>query len=148
MLADDGAVLADHEALGIGLDLDRPADSAGGDRVFVVVEPHQTGLRHRRLGRLKAVKRAGDRHQLRPLRLEHFPDRAVAQLGMLVRLGVSNAAIEQPGVQLVITRYPQSRRKEPFAHQPDLVLDPGLRRGRLWPFSQPAAGMPATGSTR
>jgi hypothetical protein len=38
MLADNGAVLPDHDAIGIGLDLNRPADGARGDRVFVLVE--------------------------------------------------------------------------------------------------------------
>jgi hypothetical protein len=72
---------------------------------------------------MKAIERAGDRHQLGPLRLEHLPDCAVGQLGMLVRLGVGDAAVEQPGVQLLIARYPQPWREEPFAYQPDLVLD-------------------------
>ena len=49
MLADDLAVLADHDAIGVGLDLDRPADGARRDRVAVVVEAHQAGLRDRRL---------------------------------------------------------------------------------------------------
>ena len=42
---------------------------------------------------------------------------------MLVRLGVGDAAVEQPGVQLLVARHPQPRREEPLAHQPDLVLD-------------------------
>src|SRR5262249_48022214 len=41
MLADDRTVLTDHKAIGAGLDLDRPADGARGDRVLVVVEAHQ-----------------------------------------------------------------------------------------------------------
>jgi hypothetical protein len=40
MLGDDSAILADHDPVGIGLDLDRPADGARGDRVLVVVEAH------------------------------------------------------------------------------------------------------------
>jgi hypothetical protein len=44
MFADDPAVLADHDAIGIGLDLDRAPDRAGGHRVLVVVETHQAGL--------------------------------------------------------------------------------------------------------
>src|SRR5271167_1089850 len=31
MLADDRAILADHDAVGVGLDLDRPADGPRGD---------------------------------------------------------------------------------------------------------------------
>ena len=42
---------------------------------------------------------------------------------MLVSLGVGNASVEQPGVQLIVARYPQSRREEAFAHQPYLVLN-------------------------
>src|SRR5215469_11939897 len=56
MLADNRAVLANDDAVGIGLDLDRPANSPGGDRVLVVVEPHQAGLRDRRLRRVEAVE--------------------------------------------------------------------------------------------
>src|SRR5207248_8618933 len=40
MLADDRAILADHNAIGVSLDLDWPADGARGDRVFVVVEAY------------------------------------------------------------------------------------------------------------
>src|SRR5262249_61210626 len=65
MLADNRALLAYHDAVGIGLDLDRPTDRARGDRVLVIVEPHQTGLRHRGLNRMEAVEWAGDRHQVR-----------------------------------------------------------------------------------
>src|SRR5262245_12651089 len=70
MLADDRTVLTDHKTIGAGLDLDWPADGARGDRVLVVVEAHQAGLRDRRLDRIEAIKRAADRHQLRALRFE------------------------------------------------------------------------------
>jgi hypothetical protein len=33
MLADDCAILADHDVIGISLDLDGPADGTRGDRV-------------------------------------------------------------------------------------------------------------------
>src|SRR5271169_3687065 len=112
-----------HKAIGIGLDLDRPTYSPRSDRVFVVVEPHQTGLRNRGLRRVEPVEWAGDRHQLRAFRLEGLPDRAVGQLGMPVRLGVSHAAVEQPSIQLLVARHPQPRREEALAHHPDLVLD-------------------------
>ena len=36
MLADVAAILPDDDAFGIGVDLDRAADRAGVDRVFVV----------------------------------------------------------------------------------------------------------------
>ena len=38
MFADNRAVLADHDAIGVGLDLDRPADGTRGDRILVVVD--------------------------------------------------------------------------------------------------------------
>ncbi len=38
MLADDRTILADDDAIGVSLDLDRPADGTRGDRVFVVVD--------------------------------------------------------------------------------------------------------------
>src|SRR6266496_6866263 len=79
---------------------------------------------------MSSVKRRAigtpDRHQLGPLRLERLPDREVGQFGMLVRLGVGDAAIEQPGVQLLVARHPKSRREEALAHQPNLVLDLSL----------------------
>jgi hypothetical protein len=42
---------------------------------------------------------------------------------MAVRLGVSQAFVQHPGVQLVKALYAQPRREEPFPNQPDLVLD-------------------------
>jgi len=44
MLACDDPVLADDDAIGVGLDLDRPADGARRDRVLVVVEANEAGL--------------------------------------------------------------------------------------------------------
>src|SRR4051812_32020906 len=38
MLGNDASVLADHNAVGVGVNLDRPPDSAGRNRVFIVVE--------------------------------------------------------------------------------------------------------------
>ena len=122
MLGDDPPVLADHDALGIGVNLDRAPDRAGGHRVLVVVEAHQAGLRDRCRHRMEAVEPAGIGNQLRPLRLEHLPDRLVGQLRMTMGLGVSDALVEQPGVQLVKVPEPQPRREEPLAHEPDLVL--------------------------
>lgn len=47
MLRNDPSILTDHDVVGIGLDLRTP-DGAGCDRVLVVVEAHQAGLRDRR----------------------------------------------------------------------------------------------------
>src|SRR5437762_13106072 len=84
MLANDCALLADHNAIGASLDLDWPADGARGDRVLVVVEPHQAGLRDRGLRRVEPVEWPSNLHQLWPLRLESLPNRALGQFGMLV----------------------------------------------------------------
>src|ERR1700730_700765 len=94
MLADDPPVLADHDAVGIGMNLDGTPDGARCHRVFVVVEAHQAGLRHRRLHRVESVELAGIGNELRSLRLEHLPDRLVGQLRMAMCLGVGDALIE------------------------------------------------------
>src|SRR5262245_41487814 len=42
---------------------------------------------------------------------------------MTMRLGKGDALVGKPGVQLIVALEPQSRREEPFAYKPDLVLD-------------------------
>lgn len=54
-IRNDAPVLMNHDGVGIGQDLDRAPDSVGSDRVFVVVEAHQTALRDRRLHGMEAV---------------------------------------------------------------------------------------------
>ena len=136
MLGHDPPVLADHDAVRVSMDLDRPSDRTGCYRVFVVVEANQAGLRDRRRHRVEAVEPAGIRNELRPLGLEHFPDRLLGQLRMVMRLGVSDAFIEQPSVDLVVVLESKTRREEPLSDEPDLVLDLTLlparcRRARL-----------------
>jgi len=46
--------------------------------------------------------------------------RELPRMSRLVRLGIGNASVEQPGVQLVIARHPQPRREETLAHQPNI----------------------------
>src|SRR5579872_7568086 len=86
MLSDDAPVLANDDPISIGLDLDRPADRAGADRVFVVVEPHQAGLRHRGLQGMEAVEAAAIRNEVGPFLFEDLPDRSIGPLGMGMRL--------------------------------------------------------------
>ena len=62
MLGDDLAVLADHDAVGIGLDFDGSTDRPGRDRVLVVVEAHQAGLRDRRRRAVEAIEPASIGH--------------------------------------------------------------------------------------
>jgi len=88
---------------------------------------------------MEAVEWAGDRHQLAALGFEGLPDRAVGQLGMLVRLGVGDASVEQPGIQLVVATRSRGVKKRSRT-KPTWFS--------TWPFSQPDAGVQAVGSTR
>jgi len=95
----------------------------------------QASVAHRKTRRARGLcekyPTAGYPHFSRlVLRLEGPPDRATGQLGVRVRLGVGDAAVDQQPVQLVVARHPQPRRKETLAHQPDLVLDLPLRYRR------------------
>src|SRR2546429_9666912 len=125
MLAYDPPVLADHDAVSIGVNFDRPADGTRCHRVFVVIEPHQAGLRDRGWHGMESVEPAGIGNELRPFCLEHLPDRMAGQLRMMMRLGVGDALIEQPRIQLVVALEPKPWREEPLA-DPDLVLDLSL----------------------
>ena len=58
MFSDDPPVLADHGAVGIGMDFDRTPDGIGGHGVFVAVEAHQASLRHCRRRPVEAVEPA------------------------------------------------------------------------------------------
>src|SRR5262245_27427339 len=81
---------------------------------------------------MEAVKPAGIGNELGTFGFEHFPDRLLGQLRMAMRLGVGDALIEQPGVQLVQVFEPQPRCEEAFPDQSNLVLDLALlpARGR------------------
>src|SRR5215470_19309537 len=98
MFANDPPVLADDNAVGIGVNFNWPTDRARRDRVFVVVEAHQAGLRDRRRHRVEAIELAGIGNELRPFRLKYFPDRLVGELWVTVRFGVSDALVEQPSI--------------------------------------------------
>src|SRR5512139_1837193 len=101
MLGNDPAVLADYDPVRIGLDLYGPPDCARRHRIFVVVEAYQTSLGDRGGHGMEAVEAAGIRNQLWSLGLEDFPDGSVCKLRMPMRFGVSNAFVEQPGVQFI-----------------------------------------------
>jgi hypothetical protein len=82
---------------------------------------------------MKAVEAPGVGDELRSFRLEHLPDRLLGALRMTMGLGVGNALVQQPGVDLVVALAPQPRGEEPLPRQPDLILDlsllpPGGRR--------------------
>src|SRR6476469_7969651 len=98
VLGNDASILTDYDAIGIGLNFDWPSDCAGCDRVLVVVEAHQAGLRDRCRHRMEAVEAAGIGNEFAAFGFEHFPDRLIGQLGMAMSLGVGDALVEQPGV--------------------------------------------------
>ena len=83
----DGAVLADDDPLGIGVDLDRTPDRTGHHGVAVVVKAHEAGLRDRGRQRVEAIEAPGIGHEPGALGLEHGPDRLVRDLGVAVSLG-------------------------------------------------------------
>ena len=72
---------------------------------------------------MEPVEPARIGNELRPLGLEHLPDRLPGQLWMMMRLGVGDAFIEQPGVHLVVGLEPQPGREEALTHEPNLILD-------------------------
>ena len=123
VFADDPPVLADHDAVGVGVDVDWSADRAGAHRVLVVVEADEAGLRHRGRQGVETVEAAAIGNELRPLLLEHLPDRPLGLLGMGMRLGPRQALIDQPGVEVVVALEPQPRREEALAREANLVLD-------------------------
>src|SRR5215210_2503072 len=80
---------------------------------------------------MEAIEAPGVGHEPEALGLEHGPDRLVRDLGVAVSLGIGDALVEEPGVELVVALEPEARREEALAHQPDLVLDlPLLPAGR------------------
>ncbi len=79
---------------------------------------------------MEAIEPARIGHELRSLGFEDLPDGPVGELRMPVRLGVGNAFIEQPTIQLVERLEAQPRSEEPFADQSDLVLDLALLSAR------------------
>src|SRR5476651_1151226 len=87
MFRDDATILTNDDPIGVGMDLHRPADGAGVHRVFVVVEAHQAGLRHRGRQRMKAIEPAAIRNEVRPLLLEYLPHGLIRSFRMAMRLG-------------------------------------------------------------
>src|ERR1700752_721553 len=141
MLGDDPPVLADDDAVGVGVDVDRAADGPRAHRISVVVEPHEAGLRHRGRQRVEAVEADAIRNELRALVLERLPDRLPALLGVSVRLGPDDTLVDEPGVQLPVALDPQRWCEERSRTRPTWFS--------TWPFSQPAAGVQARpGRTR
>ena len=89
---------------------------------------------------MESIEAAAIGNEFGPLPLERLPHCLVGTFGMGVRLGEGDALVEQPPIQLVVALEPEPRCEEALAHEADLVLDLA--------FSQPDAGVQATGSTR
>jgi hypothetical protein len=119
----DLTVLPAFQAVGIGADLDGPPDRTGVDRVAVLVEAHEAGLGHRRRDGVESIERTDIRHQARPLLFEHLPDRLVRNVGVPVRLGIGNAPVPEPGIQLGKGFELRPRHEEPSAEHAHLVLN-------------------------
>jgi hypothetical protein len=60
------------------------------------------GLGDRDRNGVESIEPAGIGNKLQLLCFEHVPNCLIGQLGMAMRLGVGDALIEQPGVQLVV----------------------------------------------
>ncbi len=104
MLGDDRAVLADDDALGIGMDVHRPANGTRGDGVLVAVEAYQAGLGDRCRDRMEPVERPAIIDQRRTFVFEHLPDCLVLEGGMGMPPDVGDALVQQPGVHLLVGR--------------------------------------------
>jgi hypothetical protein len=57
-------------------------------------------------------------NKLWPFPLEHVPDRPFGQFRLAMGLGVADAFVQQPGIQLVEDFEPQPRREEAVYAQP------------------------------
>src|SRR5262249_7888133 len=122
MFGDDLAILADHDPVGVGMDLDWATQRLCYDRVLVVVETDETGLRDGSRNSVEPVEPPSITNETWPLGLEDRPDCLVSAFGMRMRLGIGNALIDQPTIHLLVSPEPQPRREEALAHQPHLVL--------------------------
>jgi hypothetical protein len=123
VITDNLTILTQFDPIGIGADFHRSPDRTGRHRVFVLVELNQAGLRDRRGHAVEPVKAPGIRDEAGTFGFEHLPDGLVTQFGMTVRLGVSDALVQQPAIQLVVAFDPKSWGEEPLPYQTDLVLD-------------------------
>ena len=72
---------------------------------------------------MEAVEAPGIGNEAAALLLEHLPDRAAVLFGVPVHLGVGDAFVGQPAVQVLQCLEAQTRREEAFSYQPDLILD-------------------------
>ena len=106
MLPDGPAVLSQVDAVGIGTDFDRSANSVGSDRIPVVVEPHEAGPGDRRRHGMEPVEATRISDKAGTFRLKHFPDRPVTQFDFPEVHGRCDLAVVDAGVKLVLPHFP------------------------------------------
>jgi hypothetical protein len=86
----------------------------------------------RRKWRGEPVEGTAQLHQACAFFLEHLPDGPILELRVLGSLGVGDALIFQPRVQLGETLHPRLRSEELVAQIANLVLDLTLLPSRGW----------------
>ena len=123
-----------------GVDASAGVSSQGDPRpvLFRITGP---GLGNRYLSGMEAVEGAAVRHQEGPLLLEHLPHRLARDRRMRPLLGVLDAPIHQPRVDLGVGAAPRAGHEQAAANVTHLPLDLPLLP------SQPRA-LHATGFTR
>ena len=139
MLRNGLAVLADDDPIGVGPHVHRLPDRAGLHAVLVVVEAHQAGLGDGcTIGGVEAVEGAAVRHQERALLLEHLPHRLARNCRMRTLLGLLDAPILKPRVDLGVRPASRDGHEQAAAdvahlllHLPLLPARPRRARHRL-----------------
>ena len=115
-----------HDACGVRPHQHHPTSRPRVDAVAIMVGHDQAGRRGPDGLFDKSVEWPAQFHQARPLFLENLPDRPVLELRMLVALGVSDALICQPSIQLRQARDARLGSEHLIAQIADLVLDLSL----------------------
>jgi len=100
MIRDNFVAEQHDDAFGMGAHQNHPAGGARIDAIAVVVGHDQTGRAGPNRLLDKSVEGAAKRHQTCALVLEDFPYRAILELGMPDSLGVGDALIFKPCIQL------------------------------------------------
>lgn len=94
--ADDPAVPADHNTVGMGMHISRASHRIGAHQVLVVAKAHQAGLERRGRHRMEAVKPDGTGHKPRGSIPSRADDQANgAGIGVIAEHGVQDSGFEE-----------------------------------------------------
>ena len=126
VLTNDLPILPTFQPIRIGADLHGTTNCAGIDGVTVVVKTHEAGLGNRGRNRVESIKGADIWDQAGALFLEHLPDGLVAHLRVFVCLGIGDAAVFKPCIELGVRFELRAGHKEPSPDHTNLVLDLAL----------------------